>query len=125
MVIIHSHCSIYSWFMSPGFTPTHALVLLDLLLHLQSYLTCKLYRLILCSDDHFPFPLSVSAFRFLRLQLSLYAGPLCGGAEIFLGWRQHFGAKIQLGTTHQVHKLLSAIRKFVIIIIKTYYYLLQ
>ena len=47
------------------------------------------------------------------------------GAEIFLGWRQHFGAKIQLGTTHRVHKLLSAIRKFVVITKKTYYYLLQ
>ena len=49
-----------SQFMSP---PTHVLDLL------QSFLTCHVHDLYFCSDDHFPFPISVSTFRFLRLQL--------------------------------------------------------
>ena len=29
------------------------------------------------------------------------------GVEFLLNWRQQFGAKIQLGTAHIIHKLLS------------------
>ena len=81
-----------SWFMSPGFTPTHALVLLDLLLDLRSYLTFHLCYshvpgLYFCSDDHFPFPLSDSTFRFLCLQLPLLSAPLSLAlVPCFSGW---------------------------------------
>ena len=67
-----------SQFMSPGFTLTHALVLLDLLLDLQSFLTCttlmyqvSTFAVTTISRFHFPFPISVSTFRF-----SVYSRPI-------------------------------------------------
>ena len=44
-------------------------------------------------------------------------GVCTGVLKFFLGWRQHFGAKIQLGTAYIVQKRLSAIRKVVVTII--------
>ena len=60
-----------SRFTSPGFTPTHAPLLL--LLDLQSYLTFatvmyQVYTFAVTTISR-PFPLSVSTFHFLHLQL--------------------------------------------------------